>query len=278
MLDNPEIASDTLEFLKGRDFKTVYIYADRYDGRNILKNSPDKYRSLIKTFHEARLDVYALLGSKDLHTETYFQPKKREEAENMLLRVLVYNRNTNHKAQFDGINIDIEPYITDKWDQEPERVARQYLDLSRRYMELKKEYNFNGAIGVAIPFWYDHRQVNWNNDTRTLNKHVQDLYDYVTLMDYRDKAFGRDGIVRHAKKEIIYGDKINKTVVIGLETKQNRISKLTFHDDTLKELLWAMKGTFLEFKTYRSFGGFAIHHYGSYREWIKGQEQPHPVE
>ena len=41
-----------------------------------------------------------------------------------------------------------------------------------------------------------------------LSERVQDLYDYVAIMDYRNFAEGSDSIISHAEDELAYGDPI----------------------------------------------------------------------
>ena len=44
-------------------------------------------------------------------------------------------------------------------------------------------------VGPAIPFWFDGiEDVEWEGQRRPLSERVQDLYDYVAIMDYRNFA------------------------------------------------------------------------------------------
>jgi hypothetical protein len=56
---------------------------------------------------------------------------------------------------------------------------------------------------------------------------VQDIYDYVALMDYRDHADGGDGLVSHAMDELRYGETIGRPVLLGIETMPNELKKVS---------------------------------------------------
>ena len=83
-------------------------------------------------------------------------------------------------------------------------------------------------IGPAIAFWLDGIRVQHAGVTKPASEHLQDIYDHVVLMDYRDRAHGPDGILSHAEDELAYGRRIGKPVWLGIETAPNEIRKLSF--------------------------------------------------
>jgi len=99
-----------------------------------------------------------------------------------------------------------------------------------------------------------------------MNAHVQDLYDYVAIMDYRNHAEGSDGILAHAAEELAYADAHGKTVVIGLETGDAEPAKVTFHGLGPAVLDREMNRAERQFRTSPSFRGFALHHL---RTWMR---------
>ena len=68
----------------------------------------------------------------------------------------------------------------------------------------------------------------WEGQRRPLSERVQDLYDYVAIMDYRNFAEGADSITSHAEDELAYGDRIGRPVMIGVETLKTTPAKVTF--------------------------------------------------
>lgn len=271
LLDEKRTWAEFTAFLERHSISTVYLYADSYEGRSIIEDEPGRYRRFLRHLHVQGVQVYALLGSKYLRTQEYVLPGKRAEAEAMLRRVLLYNRDAERATRFDGINVDIEPHLLDEWDAGRRGLAENFLELSERYMEMKGEYGFQGPVGPAIPFWYDGVMVGEAGEARRLSEQIQDVYDFVALMAYRDRAAGRDGIVRHVTDELEYAQRSGGKVFVGLETKSGDLDKVTFHEETPAEMEKELRETEEQLHTYAGFAGFVIHHYGSYRDWLRAR-------
>ena len=268
LLEDDAAARTAIAFLRDKAIATAYVYADAYEGRNLIATQPARYRTLVRRMHASGLKVQALLGSGYLHTERYLLPEHRRAAQAMLQRVLDYNAAAAPQERFDGVSLDIEPHILDAWSSRKMELLADFLDMSDALVRQKNAVAPNLPMGPAIPFWYDGIPIEWKGRRKPMNEHVQDLYDYVALMDYRDHAEGGDGIVSHARDELDYGAKIGKAVVIGVETMPNAIRKVSFHhlregdmERELAETARAVSGS-------PGFGGFAIHHYAAYRRWL----------
>ena len=67
MVESPAAADRAFDFLHRRDIGTLYLYADAWHGRNLIVDAPDAYRDFIARAHRKGFQVYALLGSADLH-------------------------------------------------------------------------------------------------------------------------------------------------------------------------------------------------------------------
>lgn len=269
MLDKPEVQRSVENFLERQHIKTMYLYADEFQQRNILVKEPEKYRKLIANAHARGFKVFALLGSIYLRTHGYIFEKKQPIALRMFKNVLNFNLNTATISQFDGINIDIEPYLLDDWRSARSLRARQYLDLSAAFMRMKAALGIQIPVGPAMPFWYDGiKDIAWNGKQRNLNEYVQDIYDYVAIMDYRNIAEGSDSIVSLAQDELDYADQIGKKVMIGVETLKTTPIKVTFYGKGNKyfESQLALAESILS--KHPSFDGFVIHHLKPYRTLV----------
>lgn len=274
MLESRAAAEAAFEFLRSKRVDTIYLYADAFEGRNLLAGQPQRYRSFIAQAHERGFRVYALLGSAYLHTERYILPGERKAATAMMKRVLDYNASAAAVERFDGANLDIEPHLLDEWnDASRENLLRDFLDVSAAWMAMKKASGQALAIGPAMPFWFDGIPVHWCGRTRPASEHFANVYDYVALMDYRDHADGRDGIIAHAAREMAYAEKIGKHVVIGLELTPNELKKVTFNHRREADLAREMAATEKAYGKSKAFDGFALHHYRGYREWVEGQRK-----
>jgi hypothetical protein len=275
MLDKEEVQQEVETFLDRQHISTMYLYADEFNGRNILVNEPEKYRKLIARAHARGFKVFALLGSAYLRTQEYILPENRPVALRMFRRVLEFNKNTpGASSRFDGVNIDIEPYILDDWSSARPLRGRQYLDLSDEFMRMKAEVGSSLLVGPAMPFWYDGiEDVEWNGQRRRLSECVQDIYDYVALMDYRNFAEGPDGIVSLAQEELYYADCIEKKVMIGVETLETTPAKVTFFGKGKKYFETQLALVESAMTRHRSFGGFVIHHLKSYRVLVEEKKK-----
>lgn len=268
IVEDTAAAEDAMAFLKSKKVNIIYLYADAFGGRNLIESRPDLYRSLLRRLHRNGMRAYALLGSAYLHTEEYILPDKQQRAVAMLGRVLRYNASSAREERFDGANLDLEPHILRQWDTQRDKLLLDYLDMGRKLMRLKRRSGAELAVGPAIPFWLNGIKLTWNGRAKPVNEHVQDIYDYVALMDYRDHALGRDSITSLAAEELRYGARRGRKVVIGVDTSTGEPKKVSFNHlaeaDLERELGLAEKA----FSAEPAFAGFAIHHFRSYRKWL----------
>ena len=100
-----------------------------------------------------------------------------------------------------------------------------------------------------------------------------DLYDYIAIMDYRDKADGRDGIIRHAANEMEYAAEHGKKVVIGVDVTHSDMKKLSFEHLTAADMERELSRTVEAYGKSPAFAGFAIHHLVAYEKWMRRQKK-----
>ena len=268
MLENEATASEAIAFLRGEGFDTAYLYADAWEGRNLIDSDPGAYRALIAAMHRRGVKVHALLGSWYLATHAYVLPGRRADALAMIDRVLAYNATAAADERFDGIGLDIEPHMLDDWDVRRDELLAGFLDLSAALRDRVDASPGAVPLGAAIPFWLDGIALEWRGRRDAVSAHAIGLYDYVALMDYRNRAGGDDGIVAHAETEMAQAAAAGRQVVIGLEVAPNELAKVTFDALRPPDLAREMDATSRAFAGNPAFAGFAIHHYGAYRRWV----------
>ncbi len=163
-----------------------------------------------------------------------------------------------------GVHFDVEPYSLPEWSSDMNGTANQYLNLLEA---LGKELTGSGLrLVVDVPFWYDARKVTRGGSTRSLHELVIDRVDVVTLMDYRDHAAPPDGIIDNASTEIAYANGVKRRVVIGVETLCGLDPPLvTFCEEGAAAMDKALLDTKAAHGSAPSFGGFAVHHYESWK-------------
>ena len=265
LLDSPHLRRQTVAFLRDRKIGMLYLYADAFKDRDPVEKEPARLAAAIAEFHRHGFLVYALLGSAFLGTERYILPEKRDVAARMLGRILDFNARAAAGGRFDGVNLDIEPYILEGWKTQRAELACRYLDLCETFVRMRNASEPGLILGPAIPFWFDEIPVSWRGREALLSEHVQRLFEYVAIMDYRDTATGPDGIIDHAEAEIAFADGIGSKVVIGVETLETKPEKLTFHEEGTRAMERELRLVEEAFRSRPSFAGFAVHHLDSYR-------------
>ncbi|MFA6957777.1 MAG: hypothetical protein WC538_18070 [Thermoanaerobaculia bacterium] len=267
LLEDPAYKSEVMEFLRTHHVNRVFLYADEYKGRNLIRERPELYRALVRELRYCEIDVHALLGSYFLKTQTYILPEKKSDARAMLRRVLNYNDTSKPDERFTGVHFDIEPHMLDEWSSERPRLSILYLERIDEWMKLAGDSGLD--VSAAIPFWLDGYEVQWRGKLRPMSEQVQSVLDTVVLMDYRDKAEGRDGIIRHATNEVEWAAANGRRVIIGVETGDSEPSKITFLQEGKAALEGELAKTERAFSANPGFAGFAIHHLET---WMKLKE------
>jgi acetyltransferase-like isoleucine patch superfamily enzyme len=255
--------------------KTIYFYADQYDGGYDLVNNPAGYRNFIAWAHSQGYKVFALLASGFYLAPEYSYDRYQSKAVALVENVLNYNISSAANQQFDGINTDFEPHGLPDWTNSKisPTVPQQWLDNMNAMMKRKAASGQNLNIGPAMPrqFISDNicSSVNWNGTTEACYQHAQDITDYVTEMDYRTIATGTDSIVYWGQDCVNYATQIGKHCMLGVETTDINASgdpaKISFYTNGETYMENTLATVFSNFASSAGFLGMAIHHYDAYR-------------
>ncbi|PYI54940.1 cadherin-like beta sandwich domain-containing protein [Paenibacillus flagellatus] len=267
-------AKDTATF-GSEPVTTLYIAVGGYDGIDILEDKPDKARDFLTWAHANGYQVHALIagGTSPPYLGAYARYHDRATRE--VEKIINFNLSSAPEAGFDGVNVDIEPYISPDFKSPDQFLQKEYLDGLSKLMQRRNVSGTRLAIGPAIPRWYDTSPttsaVDWNGAVKPLSEHVQDISDYISIMDYRDAADGSNGIIASAQGEIDYAASIGKpnSVVVGVETLDVANTAdpytVTFRQKGRTEMERELDKVYAAFGGSPSFGGVAVHHYDSYR-------------
>lgn len=272
MLEKRDEADAAIAFLAAKNIDCVYLYADAYGGRNVLAQNPRAYTELIQRLRAKGIRAYALLGSWHLHTEEWTLPSRHVDAAASLRKVLEYNARAPKGGRFAGVNLDIEPHLLDAWnDQSKPELLRNFLDLGRLLMALKRELHAEIPMGPAIPFWLDGIRLEWGGTVKPVSEHVLDTWDYVALMDYRDHADGRNGVIALARSEMDYASSRGKRLAIGIDISPGEPESVSFDHLREPDLERTLSATEQAFGGIPAFDGFVLHHFRAYRDWLARQ-------
>lgn len=255
--------------------KTLYLAIGSYAGYNALEEQQEELRSFMSWAHSKNLQVHALIagGTSPAYMGAY--EKYHSRAVREMEKVINYNLVAGDMEKFDGINVDIEPYISPEFRDPSQFLQKEYLDVLQKMIDRRDIAGIRLPFGPAVPKWYDTSaqgaNVVWNGSSKWLSEHVQDISDYISIMDYRDTADGSAGIIAGAAGELAYAEQIGKpnSVVVGVETLDIANSgdpeTITFWEEGRNHMEAELDKVYVAYGQNSSFGGIAVHHYDSYR-------------
>ncbi|GIP23958.1 Ig-like domain-containing protein [Paenibacillus sp. J22TS3] len=277
-----QMTSDTSTFNSGA-ITTIYMGVFPHEGVDMLEDKRKEVRKFLKWAHERGLKVQACIAGGTV--PPYFGSYKRYQkyAINEIEKVINFNLSSSPSERFDGVNVDVEPYILGEFGTEKPKLQLEYLDLLQTMMDRRNFSGLNLPVGPAIPRWYDTsaatNDITWNGQTKWLSQHVQDITDYISIMDYTDSS---TGIITGAEGEIAYADSIGKpnSVIVGVETLDiangGDPESITFREEGRTYMESALAAVYQKFKDSPGFGGIAMHHYDSIR-WLPTEWGPNAV-
>ena len=238
----------------------IYLHVDP----NRLQVSNPYLTGFLHDAHGFGLKVEYLCGSPEWATEI-----KRKNGQDRATLLLEFNKNLPAPQRFDGLHLDVEPYLLDDWDNNAGRYWRSYIDLLTHCRQQIIDYNsrFSPSISLAcdIPRWFDTEERDKPaSEPITSHRDVQKIVDYTVIMGYRDEA---NEIIADVREEILFARTIDKTVVIGVlvGVPQAGIPENTFLEEGRYYMEEQLDGVAQAFNQHPSFKGFAIHDYEDYK-------------
>ena len=208
-------------------------------------------RAFLREAHRRGRTIEFLCGDAE-----WARAERHDEGLAYLKAILSFNQMASRPDErFDGFQYDVEPYSLPGWpDASLRREFLQFFDKSRQLRDVSRQ---SLTLGAAIPRWFDDPKLNH------LDREILERLDYTVLMDYVDNA---DSLIADARNEIEYARKIGKKVWIGVETqKLPDEPKSTFFAAGNAAMEAALTQAASVYRDHSGFGGFALHHWESYR-------------
>ena len=262
--------NDLLRFCHRRSIGTLYLSA-----YNLQPPLEDSYKNFNRQAHQMGIIVHALAGDP-----RWGQTRYHDVPLHWVESVCEFNARAKPEERFDGIHTDVEVYLLSKsWAERPAEMLGGYLDLNAKIAD--KIHNLPKPkksspddkpflFGVDLPFWFDDDasyRILWHGLVKLPTQHVLDTVDTITVMAYRNFAEGSDGTIHLVSLELNYADPLGKKVVIGQETQEDLFpSYVTFGGTSCAKMRQELEKVQMAVGHRPSFGGFAFHHYESYRK------------
>jgi hypothetical protein len=269
------LAQDTATF-DSDPVTTFYLGIDQLHGKHVMQEDPDKVRAFISWAHSKGYKVHATIAGGTIPPYLGAYSRYHEFAVRAMEGVINYNLSSAPDERFDGVNVDIEPYLLPDFKTDQPSVQIQYLDGLAKMIQRRDAAGINLPFGTVIPRWFDTadqaRDIPWRGTTTWLSEHIQDISDYIAIMDYRDTAEGSAGIIQSALGELSYANAIGKpgSVVIGVETLDiadgGDPETITFREEGRTYMERELDKVYEAVGSDPAFAGIAMHHYDSLRQ------------
>ena len=237
-----------LAFLETKDVNKVYVQIDR----DIPKNT---YRSFVTQAHARGIAVFALDGAP-----SWVAPKGFTNQNQLMNWLGNYQNGSLAQARFDGIHLDVEPYLYSGWNSNRAATVKSYQSLLQRAATSSAQLNL--PLEADMPFWFDEIPYKNTFGKGLLAEWVIANTDGVTLMAYRDSA---PMIIEIVKNEITMAERYGKKIVVGVETgTTDEGSIITFAEEGEAYMNQQLDKVENHYSSSPAYEGAAIHHVGSW--------------
>jgi hypothetical protein len=158
---------------------------------------------------------------------------------------------------FDGIHLDVEPYLTEGWSTNLQATETAYLSLLD-----KMRAGSTLPVDADVPFWFGQNQVG----TKNLADQVLARVKAVTVMSYRDTGTGTSSMLSVSQDWLTRGAKAGKRVRLGAETGALPDCRYcTFAEEGANRLNQEMAKVDAATRQTAAYGGIAVHRYAGWR-------------
>jgi len=246
-----EDKNEILAFAEDQGVNVIFLHIDRES------QDFEPYRTFVEEAHGLGIEVEALGGDPTWGLTDY-----RREIDSFIGWMEDYRNAVSEQAAFDGIHVDIEPYLLEGWEQDRDDAVSQWMDNAAYLVDRAKRV---GSLRVSadLPFWIHKIPA---RSGESLGAWMLERFDRVVLMNYRNFAIGDNGIVEHALPMIKEGTRAGKPVIIGLETAPSDEGEhVTFFGQDASSLQRQMQLSHKAMRRYSGYEGFSIHDYKSWK-------------
>ncbi len=131
----------------------------------------DEFKQFMKILNQQDMEVYYLCGDRSWGVEP--------NATTLLNEISIadtYNKSVEEEYRFKGVHIDVEPFLTDEWDEDEYATMDQFVENMKAAYDYAKECGFE--VVISLPYWFD------NNHIEDLEYLIAECSDVVSIMNY----------------------------------------------------------------------------------------------
>lgn len=205
------------------------------------------YAEMVEAAHAQGMTVHALAG------DPTWAGEHRDH-------LVAWVREVRASGLFDGLQVDVEPYVLPAWTGDREAAIDDYI------AAMKKARKAAGKLDLiaTVPFWFDDPALGVDRLGRTVLDRVLRAVDGVAVMAYRDQAEGVDGIIDHASGEVRAAAAAGKRAIIGVQSAPDALDKLSFAEEGEAAMEAELALVEAAFGGQPGYGGTAVH---DHRGW-----------
>lgn len=214
--------------------------------------SQEKITDFLEEAEKKELDIYYLTGEP----HQGLQPEAEELLEE-IHRCSSFNRQS--RGMFCGVMVDVEPYLTEEWEEDQEEVMDTYVDsMDRVYGEAKRQ---KLRCILCVPYFYDKK--GFSDQLETL---IRDCCDGIAVMNYQ-KENEWEQISFEAETAKTYDKKVMHIYELQKAGKHELTERNTYYQDGLEAVEESRQGLREHFPDM----AFAYHDYKSLKELLEDE-------
>lgn len=237
-----------LSFLENKQVNKLYLQIN-------MDIAGADYMRFISHATARGIKIYALDGAPDWVSKEGYKIQER-----LFDWLHTYNRNAKETERFSGVHLDIEPYLNNEWSHNQTQLIESYQALLTRAKKETKQLQL--PLEADMPFWFDEIKYTNQFGKGLLAEWVINQIESVSIMAYRNTAKDIIKIVQH---EIAYAKKVNKSIVISVETGAlDDNQNITFYDNGEAYMNTQLALVQRHYAKKTSYRGVAIHHVDSW--------------
>jgi Copper amine oxidase N-terminal domain len=239
-----------ISFANERNVTTVYLQIN-------TDMAPAIYESFVRSAKEQGIQVEALEGRPE-----WAYKKNQDKIKKFIAWVNAYNASVEAEARFAGLHFDIEPYRLSEWKKDNKVLLEGWMDNLRL---IGKETKGNDLkITMDVPYWLNTIKVPGTD--YSMSAWLLEKFDCLVIMNYRNHALGKNGIVENAQVMLREASTLKKKIVIAVETvKSSEGPRTSFYSMSSETMEKELQAAHNQLTRYMSYAGFAVHDFKSWQ-------------
>jgi hypothetical protein len=239
----------TLDFLGLNGVNLLYLQIDEDIPTGV-------YSTFIREAASRGIQVHALGGDPN-----WVLPEQRGKLYQFINWVNTYNNSVKPIERFNGIHLDVEPYVLPQWRSDPDATMGLWMDLVSGFVQQVKA-DTHLTTGADLPVWLDKVSLNDGYGGKTtLSDWMIHKLDQVALMAYIDNA---NDIIKAVSNEVDEAEKAGTPVIIGVDTFNNNEEHGSFYTKGSSQMQSELNSVVQAFSSKSVFTGYAVHEYESW--------------